>query len=150
MSKGYLLVIEDHRLTALALKQFLEISAYRVDVVETVAEALSAATARSYDLLVCDLNLPDGTGWDLLEMLQREQRVRAVAFSAYDDAEHIARSRAAGFMDHIVKGTDPDEVLRRIDALIKAPLKRKPSRRRATKAKVNTTVAESKLRRVTR
>jgi len=126
MGKQHLLVIEDHRLTAMALKQFLEISGYRVDLAGTVARGLAATGSRQYDLLLCDLNLPDGTGWDLLETLQRQRPVRAVAFSAYDDPDHIARSRSSGFIDHIGKGTDPDEVLERIRRAIKAPLKKKP------------------------
>src|ERR1051325_7105740 len=109
VSKGHLLVVEDHRSTAEALKQFLEMSGYNVDVVDTVARASSAATSHQYDLLLCDLNLPDGTGWDLLEALQRTHPVRAIAYSAFDDAEQIARSRSAGFLDHVAKATDPKE-----------------------------------------
>ena len=107
MSKAHLLVVEDHLATARALQQYLEVMGYRVDLAGTVAEAVIAAGARTYDLLLCDLNLPDGTGWDLLEILSRERAVRAIAFSAFDDAHHIAHSRAAGFLDHVAKGDRP-------------------------------------------
>jgi DNA-binding response OmpR family regulator len=124
-SKGHLLVVEDHRTTALALKQFLESCGYNVDVEGTLAGGLSAATSREYDLLVCDLNLRDGTGWDLLETVQRTRPVRAIAYSAFDDAEQIARSRSAGFLDHVAKGTDPDELVKRIARAMKASLSEK-------------------------
>lgn len=77
--------------------------------------AIAANRAGKFDLLICDLNLPDGTGWQLLETLRREAPIRAVAFSAYDEPEHVAQSRAAGFIEHIVKtGADPDALLRAI------------------------------------
>ena len=129
MGKEHVLVVEDHQLTAVALKQFLEVSGYRVDLAGTVARGLAATGSRQYDLLLCDLNLPDGTGWDLLEILQRDRPVRAVAFSAYDDPDHITRSRSAVFIDHIGKETDPDQVLERIRRAIKAPLQAKRGRR---------------------
>lgn len=129
MARAKILVVEDHRSTAMALKEFLEINGYRVQLADTVASGLAAATAAPFDVILCDLNLPDGTGWDLLEMLQRARPTRAVAFSAYDDPEHIARSRSAGFIDHITKGADPDEVTRRIADAMAVPLKRDPRRR---------------------
>jgi CheY-like chemotaxis protein len=119
--KGRILVIEDHASTRLALQKFLELSGYAVVAADTVATGLAAATV-SFDLVLCDLNLPDGTGWDLLETLQRERPIRAVAFSAFDGPEHTTRSRAAGFLDHIPKGTDPDELLKRIKRAINLPL----------------------------
>jgi DNA-binding response OmpR family regulator len=134
-SKAHLLVVEDHRSTAMALKQFLEMHGYHVDVADTMAGALSAVTSHSYDMMICDLNLPDGTGWDLLEILRRKRPVRAIAYSAFDNPEHIARSRSAGFVDHVTKGTDPDELLRRIAGAIKAAPTEKSTPRPAVSSK---------------
>lgn len=131
MSSAHLLVVEDHLATARALKQYLEIMGYTVTLAGTVAEAVIAAGARAYDLLLCDLNLPDGTGWDLLEILKRGGAVRAIAFSAFDDAHHIAHSRSAGFLDHIAKGTNPGELVRRIERARKTPLEEERPRREA-------------------
>jgi DNA-binding response OmpR family regulator len=137
VSKGHLLVVEDHRSTAMALKQFLETCGYSVDTADTVARGLSAATSRQYDLLVCDLNLPDGTGWDLLETLRRTSPVRAIAYSAFDDAEQIARSRSAGFLEHIAKGIDPDELLKIIGRAIQTPPGKEPPLGRPISSKAN-------------
>ena len=116
MEKTRLLVVEDHPATSRALRHFLEISDYYVEVANNVRSAIAANRAGKFDLLICDLNLPDGTGWELLAKLRREAPVRAVAFSAYDEPEHIAQSRSAGFIEHIVKtGADPDALLKAIE-----------------------------------
>ncbi|MFL6527166.1 MAG: response regulator [Chthoniobacterales bacterium] len=116
MDKGRLLIVEDHPATSRALQQFLRVCGYRVDVADNVSAAIAANRSATYDLLICDLNLPDGTGWELLETLRRDAPVRAIAFSAYDHAEHIAQSRASGFIEHVVKtGTDPDALLDKIE-----------------------------------
>jgi two-component system copper resistance phosphate regulon response regulator CusR len=121
VDKPQLLVVEDHPATSRALRKLLELSGYRVDVAENVSSAIAANRAAKFDLLICDLNLPDGTGWELIETLRRDGSVRAVAFSAYDDAAHIAQSRAAGFIEHIVKtGTDPDVLLQTVERALKA------------------------------
>jgi len=121
--KARILVVEDHPSTRAVLQQFLEGSGYVVALADTVSTGLVAARAGSFDLVVCDLNLPDGTGWDLLEILQRERAIRAVLFSASDSPELITRSFAAGFLDHITKGCDPEELLKRMEQAMSQPLK---------------------------
>ena len=104
-------VIEDHASTARALKTFLEASDCTVEVAVDLKTALRAAPALEFDVLLCDLNLPDGTGWDLMERLQQRAPVRGIAYSAFNEPEHIARSKKAGFVEHIVKGTSPENLL---------------------------------------
>src|SRR4051812_49095584 len=103
-SRAKLLLVEDHPATAQALKMYLETQRYLVEVVGDVASALEAATARAFDLLICDLNLPDGTGWDLMKKLSSKQPVRAIAFTASGADEDMAQSERVGFLKHVVKG----------------------------------------------
>ncbi len=62
-----LLVVEDNRGCAEAVRTWLEICGARVTVAGTIVEALRRMRAHSPDLMLIDVNLPDGTGWDLLE-----------------------------------------------------------------------------------
>ncbi|HEX4665216.1 MAG TPA: response regulator [Chthoniobacterales bacterium] len=103
--------MEDHPATARALKGFLGGAGFEVQVATDVASALELAGRIEFDLLLCDLNLPDGTGWDLLARLSEKGPVRAIAFSAFDEPEHIARSEAAGFLEHFVKGRPAEDLL---------------------------------------
>jgi CheY-like chemotaxis protein len=113
-------IVEDHPATARGLKMFLELSGYSVEMASDVKSALKLAQNIKFDVLLCDLNLPDGTGWDLMERLRKKGPVDGVAYSAFDEPEHIARSLAAGFAEHVVKGTTPETLVAAIDRLAKA------------------------------
>ena len=121
-------VVEDHPTTASALKMFLETQGYQVSVAEDVASALKFAKRNSFDLLICDLSLPDGSGWDLMNRLSADGQVRGIAFTASGSDEDITRSRQAGFIDHIVKGCSAEELVAVIEQTLKPGGKRQTSR----------------------
>jgi len=112
-------VVEDHPATTRGLKMFLELSGYEVSTACDVASAVQMAAKLKFDVLLCDLNLPDGTGWDLMQKLLKKRPVQGVAYSAFDEPEHIARSKAAGFAEHVVKGTTPETLIAAIGRVAK-------------------------------
>jgi CheY-like chemotaxis protein len=69
----------------------------------TVAEAMRLCTEECFDVLICDIGLPDGDGWDLLAQMRRHCPVKAIADSVYGLTTAIDRSRAAGFDAHLTK-----------------------------------------------
>ena len=50
-----------------------------------------------------------------MERLSEHRSVQGIAFSAFNEIDHIARSRAVGFTEHVVKGTTPELLLAAID-----------------------------------
>jgi CheY-like chemotaxis protein len=117
VAKVRVFVVEDHPATARGLKLFLERSGYEVAVAVDIQSAMAAAETTKFDILLCDLNLPDGTGWDLMERLRKLGPVRGIAFSAYDEAAHIDRSKEAGFLEHVVKGSSPEALVELIERI---------------------------------
>lgn len=105
-----LIVVEDHAETAEGLKRFLTAIGYQVFVATDMASALSLAAAVEFDVLLSDLGLPDGTGWDLLKQLSAERRIRAIAFSGYNSPADRQRSAEAGFLEHLAKPLAPDQL----------------------------------------
>ena len=105
------LVVENHPGVARGLKTFLSLRQCRVEVASDVRAALTLAAEIEFDVLVCDLNLPDGTGWDLMAKLGKRARLRGIAYSALDQPQDVLRSQEAGFAEHLVKGCDPDELV---------------------------------------
>lgn len=103
-------VVEDHPSTARALKGFLETQGYSVVVAENVASALEVAKDTAFDVLLCDLSLPDGTGWDLMKKLSARGPVRGIAYTASGADADIAKSEKAGFFKHLVKGCSTEEL----------------------------------------
>jgi CheY-like chemotaxis protein len=101
-------IVEDHQDTVKALRFYLEQSGYTVQSARTKAEAVAALNSSTYDLLLSDIALSDGTGWDLLSELGPARPRYAIAMSGFGTAADAHRSRAAGFRHHLVKPIDPD------------------------------------------
>jgi CheY-like chemotaxis protein len=103
-----LIVVEDHADTAESLKKFLKAVGYHVFVATDMTSALSLASSVDFDVLLSDLALPDGDGWQLLKLLSAQRRIRAIAISAHNSAEDLRRSAQAGFIEHLPKPLCPE------------------------------------------
>src|SRR3954453_21522479 len=90
------------------MKTYLELVGYDVEIAKSAADARRMADTVDFDVMVCDLSLPDGTGWDLLKTVRETKPIRAIAYSAYDEPEYHENSTAAGFLDYVVKGSSPE------------------------------------------
>lgn len=101
------ILVEDQPEVAEALRRFLTMIGYKVYFAPDLASARALAKAVEFDVLVSDLRLPDGTGWELMEELSKEQHVRAIAISGYNSEEDIARSKRVGFLNHLAKPLAP-------------------------------------------
>jgi PAS domain S-box-containing protein len=95
------LVVEDHADTSSVMKILLERRGYAVETAATVGAALDVASRRSFDLLISDINLPDGDGLELMRNLVRNGPIKAIALSGYGMEEDVRRSLAAGFSEHL-------------------------------------------------
>jgi CheY-like chemotaxis protein len=110
-----LIVVEDHANTAEGLKKFLQAVGYKVFVATDMSSALSLASAVEFDLLLSDLALPDGDGWELLKRLSAERHIRAIAFSAHNLPADIERSAQAGFIEHLPKPLSAEKLCAAIE-----------------------------------
>ncbi|HEX5176395.1 MAG TPA: ATP-binding protein, partial [Chthoniobacteraceae bacterium] len=98
-----ILLVEDHSDTALALVRLLTRRGYEVRVAETVAAALCTAQSERFDLLVSDLGLPDGTGFEVVKKIRAIRSVPALALSGFGMEDDIRRCKDAGFDAHLTK-----------------------------------------------
>ena len=96
-------IVEIHQDTLASMRLYFEDLGHEVDSATTIARALELLPAASPDLLFCDIGLPDGTGWELLEKVQLPKPLFAVAMSGFGMNADSARSRAAGFRHHLLK-----------------------------------------------
>lgn len=103
------------------MSRILVMTGHQVEVAPNVACALRADGRAHPDLLLSDLGLPDGTGWDLLRAMRAQgMRGPAIAVSAYNSEGDMRASREAGFAAHIVKPVEPEHLLKLIAELSKA------------------------------
>lgn len=100
-----ILLIEDERENAEALRWLLELDGYRVDLAFTAVDGISQATSGGYDVVLCDIELTDElNGLDVARALAPlPDRPRLVAYSGYGQPKDFARTREAGFDAHLVK-----------------------------------------------
>jgi CheY-like chemotaxis protein len=103
-----MLLVEDNEDAAMAMSMSLEYMGYEVTHAPTLREALAVGTQQRFDVIVTDLGLPDGSGLELGPVLAA--RAPLIALSGFGSAEDVARSMSAGFVAHLVKPTDPDDV----------------------------------------
>ncbi len=101
--KAKLLLVEDHSDTARALVRLLESRGYEVASVATVSSALQAVDHEEFDLFLCDLGLPDGTGLELIEKLRKKRDTPAVALTGFGMQQDVERAQQAGFDAHLTK-----------------------------------------------
>jgi signal transduction histidine kinase len=118
--KPRLLLVEDHEDTARTLARLLRFSGYRVRTAATVAQALEAAAAGRFDLLVSDLGLPDASGYDLMRQVRQLYGTPGIALSGYGMEEDVQKSMEAGFLDHLIKPINLDQLKATIQRAVEA------------------------------
>ncbi|MDB6126693.1 MAG: hypothetical protein JWM35_589 [Verrucomicrobia bacterium] len=99
----HLLLVDDHEATLKTLAGLLRNDGHDVATATTIVEALTAAAARKFDLVISDLGLPDGSGLELMEKLRELYGLKGIALTGYGSKEDVARSHGAGFVTHLVK-----------------------------------------------
>lgn len=97
------LLIEDHELSRQTLARLLAIRNMDVTQAGNAAEALAKARTNDFHLVISDIGLPDMNGYDLMKILRERHGLRGIALSGYGMEADIARSREAGFADHLTK-----------------------------------------------
>jgi CheY-like chemotaxis protein len=134
----HILVVENHRDTLDAMKMFLDLKGHSTATAGTMQSALAIAAESEFDLVITDIGLPDGDGWELIRQLRERGPVRAVAMSGYGWKEDLEKSRVAGFEAHLLKPlkiAELENVLRKMGQAVAAEMPKVPQRKPAERAK---------------
>jgi signal transduction histidine kinase/ActR/RegA family two-component response regulator len=105
-----ILIVEDHMDTRTTLQRLLERRGYKVTAATSAEQALAAAGAGQFDLVISDLGLPDMTGNELMALLRDRHGLPGIAVSGYGMEEDVNRSRDAGFVHHLTKPIQLDRL----------------------------------------
>ena len=117
-----ILLVEDDGTTRSVLSRLLILRGNLVATAATLAAARAAVERESFDLVISDLGLPDGSGLELGSWLSMKSGIAALALSGYGSEEDRKRSREAGFAAHLTKPVDfrkLEETIRRIAPTVK-------------------------------
>ena len=117
-----ILYVEDDLSLIDGLQYTLEASGYMVDNAKTVKEALALFRKNTYDLLLLDVTLPDGTGFDVCKAVRNSSTVPIIFLTASDQEISIVRGLDMGADDYITKPFKLNELLSRIKAILRRSL----------------------------
>ena len=104
------LLVEDHLDTAKQLTRLLKGAGHQVTCAGSVKEALDLGRSSGFDVLISDLGLPDGNGYDLMRNLARRYSIPGIALSGFGMKQDVENSIAAGFTRHFTKPVDWQEL----------------------------------------
>lgn len=116
-----ILLIEDfedirHWLAGLLRQAFGDVN---ITEAATVAQGYSALDSQSFDLIVVDLNLPDGTGVDILRRAKTQGLAgHCVVATAYDDDAHLLPALNAGADGYLLKDQTDEQLIRDLHGIL--------------------------------
>lgn len=111
-----ILLIEDNKDISKGLAYSLSANGYVVCVCETCESAL-AKLSEDYDIIIIDISLPDGNGFELFEEIRRYNNTPVIFLTALDDEDNIVKGFDLGADDYITKPFSTRELLARIKRL---------------------------------
>ena len=101
-----ILLVDDNADTLNYLSKLLTLRGHTVHTADSVDSAMQVATDVDFDVLVSDIELPDGTGLELMSQLRANCTFSGIALSGFGSPEDIELSHQAGFSEHLTKPVD--------------------------------------------
>lgn len=116
-----ILLIDDHKLIKIGIKVLLEDleGLSLIDDCSSKKEFLEKIAIENYDLLICDITLPDGTGYDILEIVKEKKiQSKTIVLSMHEDKMYIKKAFKLGAEGYVTKSTAHEEILMAIDTVM--------------------------------
>jgi len=115
-----ILIIEDEPILAESIASYLSKEGFVVESVFSYDAAVEKVNLYAYDCVVVDINLPDGTGFDIVEILKRlKAKSGIIIISARDALEDRIRSLEIGSDDYLTKPFHLSELNARVKAILR-------------------------------
>ncbi len=113
-----ILLVEDNEVISKGLSYSLKKEGFEIDMAKTKNEARIAIEKERYDLIILDVALPDGTGFDLYEEKISLLSIPTIFLTAKDEEDDIVYGLNIGAEDYMTKPFSTKELLARINRII--------------------------------
>ena len=116
-----ILLIDDHKLIKIGIKVLLEdnMEFSGIDDCSSKKEFLEKINNNIYDLFICDISLPDGSGYDILEVIKEKKiNTKVIILSMHEDKSYIKKAFKLGASGYVTKSTAHEEILQAIDKVM--------------------------------
>lgn len=114
-----ILIVEDDRTIAFSMKYALETEGYKVTCVNNIEDSRNKLKENDYDLLLLDVMLPDGTGYELCEEVRKTSKIPIIFLTACDEEINVVMGLDIGGDDYITKPFRVRELMSRIKAVMR-------------------------------
>ena len=98
-----ILLVEDHQDTRRTLSRLLTHFGHNVVTADNVEGAMDIMASNNIDAVLCDIGLPDGSGYEVTAQARAKGRIKAIALTGFGTEQDVQRSKEAGFDFHLVK-----------------------------------------------
>ena len=122
-----ILLLEDDTTLGNGIRLALQSPALQIALCRTLAEACNALKQGSFDLLILDINLPDGSGLDLLHQVRKTSAVPIILLTANDMEMDIVTGLESGADDYITKPFSLAVLRARVNAQLRRSIPVKPA-----------------------
>lgn len=112
-------ILEDDEAIGIGLKYSLENEGYEVVLAKSVAEANRIIKTENFALYILDINLPDGSGYDVCRLVKAKGDSPVIFLTAYDDEVNVVMGLDIGADDYISKPFRVRELIARIKCVMR-------------------------------
>lgn len=115
-----LLIVEDNKELAIELKEFLVHTGYICKIAPTCKNALEEINSNDYDIMLLDLGLPDGSGFDVLKSVRKNQsKMAVIVVTARGELDDKIKGLQLGADDYLTKPFALTELQARLFAIVR-------------------------------
>lgn len=114
-----ILLVEDNELIIKGLKYSLEQEKFQVEVSKTYNKSKGLLEKETYDLIIIDIMLPDGSGFDLCKYIKEKLEVPVIFLTAKDEEKDVVYGFDIGADDYVIKPFRNRELISRINNVLR-------------------------------
>lgn len=112
-------LLEDDEAIGIGLKYSLENEGYTITLARSVKQAESIIDKETFSLYILDINLPDGSGYDICRKVKEKGDFPVIFLTAYDDEVNVVMGLDIGADDYIIKPFRVRELAARIKSILR-------------------------------
>ena len=113
-----ILLIEDHESIISGLKYAFNVNNYNMIAKTTIKESIEYLENNKPEIIILDVSLPDGNGFELYEKVIKEKNIPVIFLTARDDEDDIIKGLNLGAEDYMTKPFSIKELLVRVNKII--------------------------------
>lgn len=114
-----ILLVEDNETIIMGLKYSLEQENFNVEVSKTVIDAKKIIENKYFDLVLLDISLPDGNGFEICECIKQNNDMPVIFLTARDEETNVVMGLDLGADDYIIKPFRIRELISRINSVLR-------------------------------